>query len=799
MLPSARNRQRDPLAMPSAQYHELKEAPLDALLLSLENEGASAVLKLETATGSAAISIADGRLRGAVFGELKGDEALKSVLRLENARYQVHHMGGSTPPPPKEPELGKTLAQPGGKYPTAPPPGSSGTSLRELVEEVRRGNSVPDAGVVPSQRRLLIESQPATPPSKPRLADHSAKPVKESTAPQTTPGLAPVEPVSVSPRAFQERDLSLTLGGYGRTLGAGRAASSTTAPSAATPGPSASEAKRPEKLDLGSTCFNGTSAQVALAPSNPATLPAPGGIAHDAPVPSTRFESDTLDELNRLNSAIRVSSRPAVPPTATRPTIPSTTMRSAPKDDAGLPRVGRYEVLARLKSGGMGSVYLCRASGNAGFRRLFAMKVLNIAQERNETALADFFREATVLSQMHHPNIVGIVDVGTPSEPYLVLDYVEGGSLRDLCLASPERRDPAMVLNIILDALAGLAAAHRAVDQEGRPLDVVHCDITPHNLLVGVDGATRVADFGIAHTHGATDGEIMLGKPGYVAPERLLREASDKRADIFSLGVVLYSALTGVEPFLGTTTDETLRATLERHVPPPSEVGFRPPPCLDWICLKALARDPRERFADADELRLQLQKVAAQEGLLSTPTQVSEWVQTALGASLAATRMAVRRSDAPPPEAPLPPSDLFRQSEVPTTLPPDSNGPRERTEAIDAPDARDLLAQESSSANSRKTGRGKSWLLYAAVFLFLLVLVFFPDVIRRAMGDDPAAAPSAQSEDLIPTAPSPVTPSRLQGEKDTVEVKAARGESGAPEEADHTEIHLPDIAPAVRE
>lgn len=771
--------------MPSAEYHQLNEAPLDALLLTLEAEGASAVLKLESASGSAALSISEGRLRGAVFGELKGDDALKAVLGLESGRYQIHHMGGSTPPPAMSPPLGKTLSQPGGKYPTAPPPGSSGSSLRMLVEEVRQAAikaKQADTQVLPSQRRVLVESQPARHPSFPSSDEREKPPAQESIAPQTAPGLAPVRPVSVAPRAFQERDVSLAQNGFNKTQGAARVQR---AQGEASPAP---------KLDLGSTCFNGTSAQVALAPSNPATLPAPGGSAHDAPVPSTRFERNTLDELDRLNSAIKVSSRPTPSPPEPAPRIPSTTMRSPAKSENALPRVGRYEVLARLKSGGMGSVYLCRASGNAGFRRLFAMKVLNIAQERNEKALADFFREAAVLSQMHHPNIVGIVDVGTPSEPFLVLDYVEGGSLRELCLASPESRDPAMVLTIMLDALAGLAAAHRAMDEQGRPLEVVHCDITPHNLLVGVDGATRVADFGIAHTHGATDGEIMLGKPGYVAPERLLREASDQRADIFSMGVVLYSALTGVEPFLGSTTDETLRATLERQIPPPSEVGFRPPPCLDWICMKALARDPRERFQTADELRLQLQKVAAQEGLLSTPSLVSQWVQSALGQSLAATRKAVRRSDAPPTEAPLPPSDLLRPSELPQQLPPESHGPREKTEAIDGLPTDTLKSDDPLSTPVVAQKSSRSWLLYVALLVFLVVLAFFPELISRAFGDTPEA--HHVPADTPSSAPKP----RVQ---EKVEVSAAQGESGVAEDdaraEDDTTVHLPDITPASRD
>src|SRR5690606_14507771 len=121
--------------------------------------------------------------------------------------------------------------------------------------------------------------------------------------------------------------------------------------------------------------------------------------------------------------------------------------------------------------------------------------------------------------------------------------------------------------------------------------------------LVGVDGTCRVTDFGVARTRGGSLGSMPTrGKPSYVAPERLLEQPFDHRADIFSVGVVLYQALTGVDPFLGASPEETLRNVLEHPVQPPSEVGLRPPPALDWICMRALARSPHERFQSAEEM-----------------------------------------------------------------------------------------------------------------------------------------------------------------------------------------------------
>jgi len=259
---------------------------------------------------------------------------------------------------------------------------------------------------------------------------------------------------------------------------------------------------------------------------------------------------------------------------------------------------------------------------------------------------------------LHHPNIVGVVDAGTPTEPYLVLDYVEGGSLFELCDRSPQKRDPSKIVTIILDALAGLDAAHRAVDQSGKPLNLVHCDLTPHNLLVSVDGSCRIADFGIARARGDAEKHgPVWGKPGYLAPELILGQPVDQRADIFSMGVVLYYALTGVEPFRGATAEETLRKVVELQVPPPSQVGFCPPPALDWVCMNALEKDPSARFQSAEEMLTQVRRVVARQEFFATPAQVAAWVEETMGPKLEEQRAAVRRateSSSRPPEAPVP-------------------------------------------------------------------------------------------------------------------------------------------------
>src|SRR5207344_2803921 len=152
----------------------------------------------------------------------------------------------------------------------------------------------------------------------------------------------------------------------------------------------------------------------------------------------------------------------------------------------GGPKLGRYEVISRLGRGGMGTVYLARITGDGGFRRLFAIKVLRSHLSRNDEAGAMLLKEARIASRVDHPNIVSVVGVGShEGQPYLVMDYVTGCSLADL-LKSSARSSTAAAVSIILDTLAGLHAAHTLADDDGVSLDVIHHDVSPHNIMVGL-------------------------------------------------------------------------------------------------------------------------------------------------------------------------------------------------------------------------------------------------------------------------------------------------------------------------
>lgn len=298
--------------------------------------------------------------------------------------------------------------------------------------------------------------------------------------------------------------------------------------------------------------------------------------------------------------------------------------------------IGRYEILLRIGSGGKGTVYLCRPrSEQAGFRRLLALKLLRCRLGEDARATREFMEEARISGTLHHANVVGVSDAGFQGQrPYLVMDYVEGCSLRQLMQGS-SHRSPHFLLPIVLDALAGLHAVHSLKDESGASLNLVHGDVSPGNLLVGVDGACRLADFGVTRIANYTRGNSARGKLGYVAPERIIGHAFDRRADIFSAGVVLYNCLTGTDLFASTTVEERMSSVCDMDIVPPSQLGAESSPELDRVILRALSRDPTTRYADADAMSCELRDAAMSSSDLATSQEIAAWVREAAGHELA--------------------------------------------------------------------------------------------------------------------------------------------------------------------
>ncbi len=297
-----------------------------------------------------------------------------------------------------------------------------------------------------------------------------------------------------------------------------------------------------------------------------------------------------------------------------------------------MPRVGPYELLRRIGVGGMATVYLARMSGVEGFTRIYALKVMHPNLARQPELVAMLMDEARIAARIQHPNVVGIVDLGEADGVfYIAMEYVDGIALDRLLAPKPKFRPASLIVPIAMDALLGLAASHELTDAEGRSMDVVHRDVTPGNIIVGTDGLARITDFGTAKARARatkTMPGIVKGKVGYVAPEVALGRAFDRRADIFSMGVLLWNALTSERLYDTDDIAKNVAQLVTLDVPPPSSVGLKPPALFDQPIMTALARSPDHRFQDARAMHEALEDALAMFGGEPPRRQIGEWVET---------------------------------------------------------------------------------------------------------------------------------------------------------------------------
>ena len=317
---------------------------------------------------------------------------------------------------------------------------------------------------------------------------------------------------------------------------------------------------------------------------------------------------------------------------------------------AHMRRLGRYDIIGELARGGMGIVYLARHAGEAGFQRLFAIKVLHTHLAEDSSFVNMLHDEARIAARLHHPNVVPIVDIGTQDGlSYVVMEYVEGCTLAALLRKHPEGRPARLIVPVLIDALDGLHAAHTLRDDNGSQLNLVHRDVSPQNMLIGIDGASRITDFGIAKAETrvtATVPGTRKGKLAYMAPEQLLDDGAriDRRADVFSAGAVLWNALTGLSLFRGESDAATLHNILYKPVPAPSTVGLKPPAIFDEVCMRALERDPDKRYDSALEMAEALRQVAIAHRALGSRGEVAQWVTSTFGPEFEERRKAIREA-----------------------------------------------------------------------------------------------------------------------------------------------------------
>jgi serine/threonine protein kinase len=304
------------------------------------------------------------------------------------------------------------------------------------------------------------------------------------------------------------------------------------------------------------------------------------------------------------------------------------TANTAPRD--GEREGDRYELLGELATGGMATVYLGRMRRPMGFNRLVAIKCMHPQYAKDPSFASMFVDEARLTARLRHPNIVPTLDiVSDAGQLLIVMEYVEGESLAGLLTLVRDagaRIPVAVACAIIHDLLLGLHEAHESTDDDGSALAIIHRDVSPQNVMVGLDGLARVLDFGVAkarsRVHHSNQGEIK-GKIPYMPPEQLFGESVDRRVDIYAAGVLLWESLVGQRLFEGSNEEALVRRIDAGDVPPPSTKVAGISPALDAIVMRATCKDAEGRFPTA------LAMAEAISGLVALPprTEISSWIK----------------------------------------------------------------------------------------------------------------------------------------------------------------------------
>lgn len=300
----------------------------------------------------------------------------------------------------------------------------------------------------------------------------------------------------------------------------------------------------------------------------------------------------------------------------------------------------RYRVIKRLASGGMAEVFVAESAGIEGFRKQVAIKRVLPQLSKKEQFIQMFLDEARLSAHLSHSNVVSVFDIGVGDGTYfLVMEYVDGADLK--AVMEHERK---MGVRLPVEAAVyvatkicqGLAYAHELKTSEGKPLQIVHRDITPANVLITRYGEVKIVDFGLARASSqlaASDAGVIKGKFGYLAPETVNEQDVDKRVDIFAVGIILWEMLAGRRLFLGETDFQTVRLVRDAVIPSLPAFNRSVPPELEQLLWRALARDPDARYQNARDLGRDLNRFLYRFGRAVDDDDVARLVRGAIGTS----------------------------------------------------------------------------------------------------------------------------------------------------------------------
>jgi tRNA A-37 threonylcarbamoyl transferase component Bud32 len=301
-------------------------------------------------------------------------------------------------------------------------------------------------------------------------------------------------------------------------------------------------------------------------------------------------------------------------------------------------RLGRYEILRPLARGGMAELFLARATGIQGFEKLVVVKRILPEMARDTEYVEMFLEEARLAAGLHHSNIVQVYDIGEDEEaPFFAMEYLQGEDVRTLLRATQLRGERVPIehaLSIVIGVAAGLHHAHEQRDGEGKPLGIVHRDVSPHNVAVTFDGGVKLLDFGVAKTRkrvSATRHGTLKGKLGYMSPEQCRGDEIDRRSDVFAVAILLWELMTGRRLYGGRSDFGIMKSIVETDAPRPSLVWHDCPPELEAIVMRGLRREREARQETAEELQLALEAFARERRLPVSNAGLGHYVRELFG------------------------------------------------------------------------------------------------------------------------------------------------------------------------
>ncbi|RLB59638.1 MAG: hypothetical protein DRI34_01305 [Deltaproteobacteria bacterium] len=309
-------------------------------------------------------------------------------------------------------------------------------------------------------------------------------------------------------------------------------------------------------------------------------------------------------------------------------------------------RIGRFLLLKKIATGGMAEVFVARQRGIEGFEKLVVIKKLLPALSRSGKFMGLFLNEAKLAARLAHPNIVQIYDLGIAEGAYFIaMEFIQGENLFAIYKACRKRGQPLplpLLARIASEACEGLHYAHSKTDVRGQPLGIVHSDISPQNILVSLDGTTKIIDFGVAKAANLARelraDKVVMGKLCYLAPEQCLGRPADARTDLYSLGVVLWELAAGRRLFRDVGTVETMKAIVRSKLPRPGKFNQEVPGSFDKLVMRALDKNPGKRFQNAREMHDALKSVTKEQGWEASAFDLASFLQELFREKLQAAR-----------------------------------------------------------------------------------------------------------------------------------------------------------------